>query len=32
MIAGLAFHKLQEGASLADAMALDADPNLGIGE
>ena len=32
MVAGLAAHKLSEGRPLEAAMALDAEPNLGIGE
>jgi N6-L-threonylcarbamoyladenine synthase len=32
MVAGLAFHKLAACPSLAQAMTLDAEPNLGIGE
>ena len=32
MVAGLAFHKMSRCPSPAQAMALDADPNLGIGE
>jgi N6-L-threonylcarbamoyladenine synthase len=31
MVAGLAFHKLKAAPPLAQAMALDVDPNLGIG-
>jgi hypothetical protein len=31
MVAGLAYHKRGRAAPLDEAMALDADPNLGIG-
>jgi hypothetical protein len=32
MIAGVAFHKWINRQPLAEALAMDADPNLGIGE